>query len=52
MKAAIDRLFNTQSPEVTGITDAAGADNESKIGTCSPRCNYASDETSMQNVVL
>ena len=52
MDAAIERYFNNQSPAVTGITDANGADSESKMGTCSPRCNYASDETSMQNVVL
>jgi putative transposase len=48
--AAINKYFNTKSPAVTGITDADGADSESKTGTCSPTCDYASDETSMQNV--
>ena len=50
MKAAIERHFNQQSPAVTGITDVDGADSESKTGTSSRICNYASDETSMQNV--
>ena len=40
--------FNNKSPAVTGITDADGADSESKTGTCSPTCDYASDETSMK----
>lgn len=46
MNAAIERYFNKQSPAVTGITDANGADSESKTGTSSRTCNYASDETS------
>ena len=49
MNAAIERHFNNQSPAVTGITDADGADNESNTGTSSKTCNYASEETSMQN---
>lgn len=52
MNAAIERHFNEQSPVVTGITDADGVDSESKIETSSQRCNYASVETSMQNVRL
>ena len=52
MNAAIERHFNEQSPVVTGITDADGVDSESKIETNSQRCNYASVETSMQNVRL
>lgn len=52
MNAAIERYFNEQSPAVTGITDANGADSESKTETSSQTCNYASDETSMQNVRL
>ncbi|MBQ8699401.1 MAG: transposase [Schwartzia sp.] len=50
MNAAIERYFNKQSPAVTGITDADGADSESNTGTGSRTCDYASDETSMQNV--
>ena len=50
VNAAIEKHFNNQSPAVTGITDADGADSESKTGTSSRICNYASDETSMQNV--
>lgn len=48
MNAAIEKHFNKQSPEVTGITDADGADSESNIGTGSRICDYASDEASMQ----
>ena len=51
VNTAIERHFNEQSPAVTGITDADGADSESKIKTSSQTCNYASDETSMQNVL-
>lgn len=50
MNAAIERHFNQQSPAVTGITDVNGADSKSKTGMGSRICNYASDETSMQNV--
>ena len=50
MSVAIENYFNQQSPAVTGITDADGVDSESKMRTCSSRCNYASDETSMQRV--
>lgn len=50
MKAAIENFFNQQGPAVTGITDANGVDSESKIETSFQTCNYASDETSMQNV--
>ena len=50
MNTAIERYFNKQSPAVTGITDADGADSESNTGTGSRTCDYASDETSMQNV--
>lgn len=46
MNAAIVSYFNEQSPVVTGITDADGADSENKMGTGSPTCHYASDETS------
>lgn len=49
MNAAIERHFNNQSPAVTGITDADGADSENKMRTHSSTCDYASDETSMQN---
>ena len=48
MAAAIKNHLNDKSPAVTGITDADGADSESKTGTCSPTCDYASDETSMK----
>ena len=51
MNAAIERHFNEQGPAVTGITDADGVDSESKTETSSQICNYASDETSMQNVL-
>ena len=47
MDAAIKRYFNEQSPAVTGITDADGADSENNAGIGSPVCDYASDETSM-----
>lgn len=50
MNVAIEKFFNQQGPAVTGITDADGADSESKIETSFQTCNYASDETSMQNV--
>lgn len=46
MNAAIERYFNEQSPAVTGITDADGADSENKTGTGFRICDYASDETS------
>ena len=49
---AVERYFNETSPAVTGITDADGADSESKTGTGFRTCDYASDETSMQNKVL
>ena len=52
MNAAIENYFNKQSPEVTGITDADGADSESNAGTCFRECNYASDETSTHNLDL
>lgn len=45
---ALKQYFNNQSPAVTGITDADGADSENKMKTCSSICNYASDETSMK----
>ena len=51
MNAAIERHFNQQSPAVTGITDVDGADSESKTGTDSRICDYASDEASMQKVI-
>jgi len=41
--------FNKQSPAVTGITDADGADSESEAGTGFPARNYASVETSTRN---
>ena len=41
--------FNRQSPAVTGITDADGADSESDAGTGFPERDYASAETSTQN---
>lgn len=44
--AAIERYFNKQSPAVTGITDADGADSENKTGAGSRTCDYASVETS------
>ena len=46
-EAAIKKYFNQQSPAVTGITDADGADRENKMGMQSSICDYASDETSM-----
>lgn len=46
MNTAIERYFNEQSPAVTGITDANGADSENNAGTGSWACDYASDETS------
>lgn len=52
MNSAINKYFNKQSPEVTGTTDADGVDSENNAGMSSPGCNYASDEASMQNVVL
>lgn len=53
MNTAIDKNFNNnQSPAVTGITDADGADSENNMEMKSPICDYASDETSMQNVIL
>ena len=45
---ALKQYFNNQSPAVTGITDADGADSENEAGTRSPARNYASDETSMK----
>lgn len=45
LNAAIKK-YDEQSPAVTGITDADGADSESKIGTSFQTCNYASAETS------
>lgn len=48
MNAAIIKHFNKQSPVVTGITDADGADSENNAETRSPECDYASVETSMQ----
>ena len=48
LNAAIETHFNQQSPAVTGITDADGADSESKTGTGFRICDYASDEASMQ----
>ena len=51
MNAAIERYFNEQGPAVTGITDADGVDSESKTETSFQTCDYASDETSMQNVL-
>ena len=48
MNTAIEKHFNKQSPAVTGITDADGADSENKAETRSPECDYASVETSMQ----
>lgn len=42
-------LKQYQSPAVTGITDADGADSENEARTRSPARNYASDETSMEN---
>jgi transposase len=45
---ALKKYFNNQSPAVTGITDADGADSENEAGTRSPARNYASDETSMK----
>jgi len=50
MNTAIEKHFNKQSPAVTGITDADGADSESNIGTGSRICDYASVETSMRRV--
>ncbi len=50
MNAAINKYFETKSPAVTGITDADGADSESKIETRSQICNYASVETSKQRI--
>ena len=50
MNDAIERHFNEQGPAVTGITDADGADSESNTETSFQTCDYASDETSMQNV--
>lgn len=52
MNIAIEKYINNnQSPEVTGITDADGVDSENKMKMKSSTCDYASDETSMQNVV-
>ncbi len=48
MDVAMNRYFNEQSPAVTGITDADGVDSENNAGIESPVCDYASDETSMQ----
>jgi len=48
MNTAIKKYFNKQSPAVTGITDADGADSENNAETRSPECDYASVETSMQ----
>lgn len=46
--SALENYYVNQSPEVTGITDADGADSENEAGTRSPARNYASDETSMK----
>ncbi len=51
LNAAIEKFFNQQCPAVTGITDADGADTKTMPGRGSRACDYASDETSMQNVV-
>lgn len=45
LNAAIKK-YNEQSPAVTGITDADGADSENKTGTGFRICDYASVETS------
>lgn len=46
---SLREYFDKQSPAVTGITDADGADSESEAGTGFPVRNYASVETSTQN---
>ena len=51
LRAATEKYFNEQSPAVTGITDVNGADSENNAGTDSRVCDYASDETSMHEVV-